>query len=91
MKKAASGGPAERKTFLINLVGRQNATWQGTITLIDRKATHATKLPRPDLGADDEGAETLFDSRETFSFRSTLELIHLIESTFEEGENGARG
>jgi hypothetical protein len=70
------------KTFLINVVGKQHATWQGTVTLLGTKATQATKLPRVFLGA--ETLETLTDSAETRRFRSLLELIHLINGTLEE-------
>jgi hypothetical protein len=72
------------RTFLINVVGRQHATWQGTVTLLGEKATQVTKLPRVFIG--NEALETLVDSAETRSFRSLLELIHLINGALEESD-----
>jgi hypothetical protein len=72
------------RTFLINVVGRQHSTWQGTITLLGEKATQVTKLPLSFVG--NEVLETLADSAETRSFRSLLELIHLINGTLEEDD-----
>ncbi|OUN25286.1 hypothetical protein [Blautia sp. An81] len=46
-----------QETFLLNIQNHQNATWQGTVTWVDRRQRH--------------------------NFRSTLELIKLIESAFD--------
>ena len=45
--------------FLVQILGRQNATWQGTVTWLD--------------------------GRESQSFRSVLELIHLMDSAIARG------
>jgi hypothetical protein len=52
--------------------------------LIGEKATQVTKLPRAFVG--NEALETLVDSAETKSFRSLLELIHLINGSLEEAD-----
>ena len=45
-----------RETFLLIILDHQNATWQGTVTWVERRQRH--------------------------NFRSTLDLIKLIESAF---------
>jgi hypothetical protein len=45
-------------TFVIRILNRQNSTWQGVVTCVEKK--------------------------EEQSFRSLLELIKLIDSTFDE-------
>jgi hypothetical protein len=80
--KADKTAKIGNKTFLINVVGRQYATWQGTVTLLGEKATQVAKLPRAFVG--NEALETLVDSTETKSFRSLLELIHLINGALED-------
>jgi hypothetical protein len=75
---------AAKKTFLLNVLGRQNATWQGTLTLIDRDATHPVSFPHVVRGGGKR--ETLADNRETMPFRSMLEMITLIDGALETGE-----
>jgi hypothetical protein len=88
MKKATFGNSS--KNFLINLLGRQHATWQGTVTLTDRTAVRAMRLPRTPERAAAGGADTLAAHKETIPFRSALELMRLIDSAFEEDEDGAQ-
>jgi hypothetical protein len=57
-----AGNTGAQGTFVIRILNRQNATWQGVVTCVDKKEE------RP--------------------FRSLLELIKLIDSTFEEEEEG---
>jgi hypothetical protein len=59
-----SGSVGASGTFVVRILNRQNATWQGVITRVDRK-----------------------DER---PFRSLLELIKLIDSTFEEEDESTR-
>ncbi|MDR2355355.1 MAG: hypothetical protein LBE16_04075 [Clostridiales Family XIII bacterium] len=54
------GNAAEQRTFVVRILNRQNATWQGLVTHVDQK--------------------------EEQPFRSLLELIKLIDSTFDETE-----
>jgi hypothetical protein len=63
-------------TFLIRIMGRQHATWQGTATLLGQKATRAVKLPQTPAG---NAPGTMPNNAETVSFRSLLELIRLID------------
>jgi hypothetical protein len=58
-----AGNAGAPKTFVIRILNRQNATWQGVVTHMDKKED------RP--------------------FRSLLELIKLIDSAFDEEEDGA--
>ncbi|MDR2089751.1 MAG: hypothetical protein LBP73_10405 [Clostridiales Family XIII bacterium] len=59
-----SGSIGTLGTFVIRILNRQNATWQGVVTRVDKK--------------------------EEQPFRSLLELIKLIDSTFEEEDENAR-
>ncbi|MDR2355914.1 MAG: hypothetical protein LBE16_06930 [Clostridiales Family XIII bacterium] len=77
------------KIFIVNLMNDQNETWQGTVTLIDQKATRTTKLPLP-ICAGMGGADIMSTGKQTIPFRSLLELIHLIDSTLEENKSDAR-
>ncbi len=53
---------SRKKTFIIQVMNTQHATWQGSVTWADEKRTE--------------------------SFRSALELIHLMESAMEEERPG---
>lgn len=79
MKRNAFKKPA--KNFLIRLTDGQNGTWQGTITLIDKKATRVTRFSQSG-GAflRGGGSNTVASDRETFPFRSAIEMLRLIES-----------
>jgi hypothetical protein len=68
--------------FLIKIVGRQYATWQGTVTLLGRNATRAVKLPQASAG---RASGTMSNNAETISFRSLLELIRLIDEAVGDG------
>jgi hypothetical protein len=85
MKKAAFGNST--KNFIINVVGRQHASWQGTVTLTDRKAVRATRLPATPERAAAPGANTAAANKQTIPFRRALELMRLIDSAFEEEED----
>jgi hypothetical protein len=63
--------------FLIKIMNQQHATWQGTVTLLGRKATRAAKLRGMSGGVD--ASLTFTDEADTLSFRSLLELIHMID------------
>jgi hypothetical protein len=76
------------RAFVLNILDDQNETWQGTITLIDRKAMQMTKLPLPITNRGD--AETVSVSKETVPFRSLLEMINLIDSALGKKEKTAR-
>ncbi|NLT57573.1 MAG: hypothetical protein GXX99_01250 [Clostridiales bacterium] len=52
----------DKAAFLVKILGTQHASWQGTITWINRNETQA--------------------------FRSTLELIKMIDSVVEQEEDG---
>jgi hypothetical protein len=84
--KVKTGGRSKdkialKKSFLIKVMGNRNATWQGTITLIDRKPTHSISFPQvTHAGA---GKDVLSKNRETFPFRSALEMLHLIDAAIE--------
>jgi hypothetical protein len=82
LKKAAS--ESRPKSFLVRMIDRQNATWQGTVMPIDQNAARFARLPLP-LRADGVSM-----CRETLPFRSALELFHLIDSALEEEESAAR-
>jgi hypothetical protein len=83
-----SGG-ASKKNILISVVGNKNATWQGTVTLLDRKATRTEKSPHASSRKNDGGRnDTLAGSKETVAFRSTLELIRLINDALDEEKEG---
>jgi hypothetical protein len=82
--RKGNGDVASKKTFLVNVLGLQNATWQGTITLIDKDATHPVNFPHVVRGGGKR--ETLADSKETMPFRSALEMITLIDGALEAGE-----
>jgi hypothetical protein len=56
---------AEPRTFVVRIMNRQNATWQGVVTHVDKK----TERP----------------------FRSLLELIKLIDSTFDKEKSPPPG
>jgi hypothetical protein len=71
-------------SFMIRILSNRHETWQGTITLLGRKATRATRLPG--IGTPGSAPETLTGEAETISFRSLLELIHLIDSALGEKE-----
>jgi hypothetical protein len=77
------------KNFLVNVAGRRFSTWQGTVTLTDRKATRVTRLPWT-RGFGGDCGDTLASSKETVPFRSALELLHLISCALEEDEGGVR-
>jgi hypothetical protein len=79
------------KDFFIRIVSRRHATWQGTVTLTDRKATQAARLPRAAGPFGARSADTVATAKETFPFRSMLELIHLIDSAFCDDEDNMRG
>ena len=70
--------------------GRRNATWQGTVTLTDRKATQAARSPGAAKRVGAGNADTLAAIKETIPFRSALELLRLIGGALEEEENDAR-
>jgi citrate lyase beta subunit len=76
------------KDFIIRIVGRQHATWQGTITLTNRRATQTARLPQTVKPAGIRNADTMATVKETYPFRSMLELIHLIDSALCEEEDG---
>jgi hypothetical protein len=78
------------KDFIIRIVGRQNATRQGTVTLTDRRATQAARFPQTVKPTGIRNADTMATVKETFPFRSMLELIHLIDSALCEDGNEAR-
>jgi NADPH:quinone reductase-like Zn-dependent oxidoreductase len=59
------GGTGAQGTFVIRILNRQNATWQGIVTCVDKK--------------------------EDQSFRSLLELIKLIDSSFDEEKEAPSG
>jgi hypothetical protein len=77
-------GGETKKTFLIDVVGKQNATWQGTITLLGRNATRTLSLPHAANGRGHR--ETVMNNKETILFRSMLELIHIINDALEDEE-----
>ena len=87
MKKTTFENPS--KSFFINVVGRRNATWQGTVTLTNRKATRVARFPGAAKRDGAGNADTVAMVKETIPFRSALELIRLIGSALEE-ESGAR-
>jgi hypothetical protein len=70
--------------FLIKILNTQHATWQGTITLLGTRATRAAKLRGMSGGID--ASLTFPDETDTLSFRSLLELIHLIDEALGEEE-----
>ncbi|MDR2295921.1 MAG: hypothetical protein LBD95_03900 [Clostridiales Family XIII bacterium] len=81
MKRTATGVPAERKNFFVSVLGKQNETWQGTITLLNRRSTHSMSFPHVTRIGD--AKDTLLNSKETLSFRSTTELLRLIDEAVE--------
>jgi hypothetical protein len=74
--------------FLIKIMNQQHATWQGTVTLLGRKATRAAKLRGMSGGVD--ASLTFSDEADTLSFRSLLELIHMIDGALEDGAGHGR-
>ena len=89
MKRNAFKKPA--KNFLIRLTDGQNGTWQGTITLIDKKATQMTRFSqRADTVPHGNGSNSVASDRETFPFRSVIEMLRLIESGLADDEQCVR-
>jgi hypothetical protein len=58
-----AGNTGAQGSFVIRILNRQNATWQGIVTRLDKKKEQP--------------------------FRSLLELIKLIDSSFDEEEKNA--
>jgi hypothetical protein len=71
-------------TFLIKVLGRQHATWQGTVTIPEEESAGAAKLPGKSRGRDVSRA--MFNDRDALDFQSLLELIHLIDDALEKNK-----